>query len=299
MNALYKHDLTIREFAASVKIKYNTVRPWINKQLALDKANAEVEAATATAQATAPAPIPPSNTESIPNPNLPPQFSAGSKQEYPGKMKDAFDRYSKSSKDKKAVDPDVENKVYEWFSKRKATRTVLFDEIRLAYQVFYDEKYPEKYQSRVQRGADHEEIAIPRIQRFLKRKKITNRKCHGECKDADWEAAKAFRLKNAHPEFHDWTAEKFRKMVLEGRLYNADEAGLFWELFFKGKSLTRDGVKSDIYGDSIPKKRYTFTVCVSCDGRLLTPQIITTNKNHRPAVQAGVCRPEDWIASQF
>ena len=64
---------------------------------------------------------------------------------------------------------------------------------------------------------------------------------------------------------------------------------------FKGsKDLTRDGVVADTYGGKEPRDRVTFTIGISCDGRLLIPQLITKYKNPRPAIHAGIRTKEQW-----
>ena len=125
----YNPRLTVTDFAESVKIKYTTVNPWIKKQKDLDKSlenqtaripegfiplsGRNTENSTSLDQTS---PTPSSQNPTTQNPTSPNPTS-----NYPGSYKDAFRRFSNYKKQKEALDPDVEQRLYDWFLAKKKT----------------------------------------------------------------------------------------------------------------------------------------------------------------------------------
>ena len=73
------------------------------------------------------------------------------------------------------------------------------------------------------------EVTRAMIERFKVRYNLVNKRCFGEMRDADFEAAKEFKWKDLHPDFSDWSSEKWEDLVKQGRLYNCDETGLQYQ----------------------------------------------------------------------
>ena len=200
-----------------------------------------------------------------------------------------LDENSTGMKRRPNLYPTIEKALFKWFCQYKdAGGNISNDMLKVKYQHIYDTKNA---------GEDSDVTAyeVPKamVDRFKVRYNLVNKRCFGEMRDADFEAAREFKWKDLHPDFSDWSAEKWENLVKQGRLYNSDETGLQYQQQ-SNTSICRKDEARDSLGRKLNKKRITFTLTVSCTGKILPLQVIHTAGVSRCMRRAGLKSAAIW-----
>ena len=136
---------------------------------------------------------------------------------------ESYDENSQNYKKRDGLHAAMESSVHQWFCNYKNQGGIVTNDMLLCkFQQIYNEENPGNIKAD---GTFVYSINPTLIHRFKKRFDLVSRRCYGELKDSDWEAARNFKWKSLHDDFSDWSDDEWKYLVNQGRLWNIDCVG--------------------------------------------------------------------------